>query len=114
MAFSFKVPPKTFNFLRRPLPPAVWLQLCACAVVGWSLLHGGLTVQPAAEPGSGAGESDARVGPPGQPGAVGGLAAGVISRVGALSSTWLTSPRCAVSPACVPTSTACVPGSRCT
>ncbi|MBV8220895.1 MAG: hypothetical protein JO325_20730, partial [Solirubrobacterales bacterium] len=27
-----------------------WLQASACTVVGWSLLHGGITIKPAAPP----------------------------------------------------------------
>ena len=42
----------------RPLPsPAFWLQASACAVVAWSLLHGGISVSPepgAETPGAGA------------------------------------------------------------
>ena len=44
-------PPEKPGFLKMGWPSsAFWLKAGACAVVGWSLLHGALTVAPAAAP----------------------------------------------------------------
>jgi murein DD-endopeptidase MepM/ murein hydrolase activator NlpD len=89
MAFRFKLPAKGLNFFRRPLPPAAWLQMGACAVVGWSLLHGSLAVQADGGPGSGlTAESDARKGPAGAV-AAGSPAAGMSFGAGAVSGIQL-------------------------
>jgi murein DD-endopeptidase MepM/ murein hydrolase activator NlpD len=88
MAFNFKLPAKAFNLLRRPLPPALWLQVGACAVVGWSLLHGDLAVQH-----SGDAESElaaeARAASASEPAAAGSPAAAVIRRAGTTSGLQL-------------------------
>jgi murein DD-endopeptidase MepM/ murein hydrolase activator NlpD len=38
--------------IRRVFSAAFWLQLGACAIVGWTLLHGGTSPRPSGEPGS--------------------------------------------------------------
>jgi murein DD-endopeptidase MepM/ murein hydrolase activator NlpD len=47
MALNFKLPASAASRLRRLPSAAFWLQASACAVVAWSLLHGGATVSPA-------------------------------------------------------------------
>jgi murein DD-endopeptidase MepM/ murein hydrolase activator NlpD len=54
MALNFKLPAIELSRLRRLPSPAFWLQASACAVVGWSLLHGGISVAPTADPGAAA------------------------------------------------------------
>src|SRR6516164_3549688 len=49
MPINFKLATKPLARLSRVPSAAFWLQAGACAVVGWSLLHGGLSVAPAPE-----------------------------------------------------------------
>src|SRR6516164_6257486 len=47
MLFNFKLPAGSAAEPRRWPSAAFWLQASACAVVAWSLLHGGISVAPA-------------------------------------------------------------------
>jgi murein DD-endopeptidase MepM/ murein hydrolase activator NlpD len=49
MALNFKLPAIELSRLRRAPSASFWLQATACAVVGWSLLHGGISVAPSAD-----------------------------------------------------------------
>jgi len=70
MAFNLKLP-ATFAGLRRS--PTVWLQCGACAVVGWSLLHGDLMVAQRSE------AADSALAQPGTPPGAPGDAAAALS-----------------------------------
>jgi murein DD-endopeptidase MepM/ murein hydrolase activator NlpD len=54
MPLNFKLMPLPLSRLRRLPSAAFLLQASACAVVAWSLLHGGITVAPDAAPGTAA------------------------------------------------------------
>src|SRR5215472_16687631 len=47
MLFNFKLPGGSTAEPRRWPSAAFWLQASACAVVAWSLLHGGISLAPA-------------------------------------------------------------------
>jgi murein DD-endopeptidase MepM/ murein hydrolase activator NlpD len=49
MPINFKLATKPLARLSRVPSATFWLQASACAVVGWSLLHGGVSVPPAPE-----------------------------------------------------------------
>jgi len=48
MPFDFKLTVEAF--LRRLFSARVWLQASACAIVAWSLLHGGISIVPSGPP----------------------------------------------------------------
>src|SRR5256885_16280094 len=69
MALTFHPTLQPVSRLRQKVSAAFLLQSAACAVVAWSVLHGGLTVAPGERPATG----DAGTGPtaapaPGTPG----------------------------------------------
>src|SRR5215469_12719277 len=43
MPLDFKLPAKAAAPLRRFFTTTLWLQVSACAIVAWSLLHGGIS-----------------------------------------------------------------------
>ena len=48
MPFDFKLTAEAF--LRRLFSARLWLQASACAIVAWSLLHGGISIVPSGSP----------------------------------------------------------------
>jgi hypothetical protein len=53
MTLSFQAALNGYAWLRRKVSVAFCLQLAACAVVGWSVWHGGVAIAPPPAPGSG-------------------------------------------------------------
>src|ERR1700757_305245 len=66
MALSVKATLGRVARLRHKLSAAFLLQLAACAVVAWSVMHGGITLEPFAAPAA-AGAADSAPVPQGTP-----------------------------------------------
>src|SRR5438132_2300255 len=50
MALTFHRTVQPLSRLRHKVSAAFWLQSAACAVVAWSVMHGGITIAPPGAP----------------------------------------------------------------
>ena len=100
MSFDFKLAAR--SSVKRLFSASFWLQAGACAIVGWSLLHSGISIIPSGQPATSAEGSPARAdGPNGSPGAAGvggGDTAGSHSTAAARPTASASSPQLAGPP----------------
>jgi murein DD-endopeptidase MepM/ murein hydrolase activator NlpD len=90
MSFDFKLAAATT--LRRLFSASFWLQAGACAIVGWSLWHGGVSIAPSGRPATSPEGNRARSDTPG------GETSGPDSAPGAARATAASSPQLAGAP----------------
>src|SRR5919109_1657130 len=97
MALSVKATLSRLWGLHRKVSPAFCLQSAACAVVGWSVMHGGITITPPPATGAGVNVPSAAA-PPGAVAAPDTTAAADASPSGAAATPGAISPNALAPP----------------